>query len=58
MILSCSTFPGSGRFASHSLGENLSNWYQLRASIPGILKFNLFGIPFVSFLIYHLILIL
>lgn len=48
MVLSCSTFPGSGRFTSHSLGENFSTWYQLRASIPGILKFNLFGIPFVG----------
>ncbi|GFT67959.1 maltase-glucoamylase, intestinal [Nephila pilipes] len=47
-VLSRSTFSGSGRFVSHTLGENLSTWEQLRASIPGILKFNLFGIPFVG----------
>lgn len=52
MVLSRSTFPGSGRFAAHSLGENWSTWYQLKASIPGMLKFNLFGIPFVR--IYHM----
>ncbi|XP_015921861.1 lysosomal alpha-glucosidase isoform X2 [Parasteatoda tepidariorum] len=48
MVLSRSTFPGSGRFVSHSLGENLSTWDHLRSSIPGILNFNLFGIPFVG----------
>ncbi|XP_054707792.1 sucrase-isomaltase, intestinal-like [Uloborus diversus] len=48
MVVSRSTFPSSGRFTSHSLGDNLSTWEQLKASIPGILKFNLFGIPFVG----------
>ncbi|GIY02981.1 maltase-glucoamylase, intestinal [Caerostris extrusa] len=48
MVVSRSTFAGSGRFVSHTLGENLSTWQQLRASIPGILKFNLFGIPFIG----------
>ncbi|KFM79974.1 Maltase-glucoamylase, intestinal, partial [Stegodyphus mimosarum] len=48
MVLSRSTFPGSGRFTSHFLGDNLSTWEQLQSSIPGILKFNLFGIPFVG----------
>lgn len=48
MVLSRSTFPGTGRYAAHWLGDNNSSWSQMRDSIPGILEFSLFGIPFVG----------
>ena len=47
-ILPRSTSPGSGHFASHWLGDNHSKWEYLQLSIPGILNFQLFGIPHVG----------
>ena len=49
MVISRSTFPGSGKFIGHWLGDNSANWSHLRESIIGMLEFNLFGIPYVSF---------
>lgn len=48
VVLSRSTFPGSGRYVAHWLGDNYSNWPNLKASIIGLLTFNQFGIPFVG----------
>lgn len=47
-IVSRSTFPGSGQWAAHWLGDNNSDWHDLRKSIIGMIEFNLFGIPYVS----------
>jgi len=37
-------FVGSGRYASHWLGDNSATWSDLKMSISGIMNFNLFGV--------------
>ena len=46
--LSRSTFPSSGMYTSHSLGENLRTWDHLKYSIAGVMSMNMFGIPHVG----------
>ncbi|XP_076803980.1 sucrase-isomaltase, intestinal-like [Clavelina lepadiformis] len=48
IVISRSTFPGSGKFVGHWLGDNASIWSHLSASIIGMLEFNLFGIPYIG----------
>ncbi|KAG4066226.1 hypothetical protein HA402_000450 [Bradysia odoriphaga] len=43
--LARSTYPGSGQWAAHWLGDNFSTWDNFAASLIGIMGFNLFGIP-------------
>lgn len=47
-LLTRSTFPGSGRFTAHWLGDNYSDFENMRLSIAGLLDFQLFGIPMVG----------
>ena len=47
LVISRSTFVGSGRHCGHWLGDNESTWPSLAESIIGMLEFNLFGIPYV-----------
>lgn len=47
-IIARSTFPSSGRWTGHWLGDNFSKWAYMRASVAGVLQFQLFGIPMVG----------
>ncbi|CAG5131379.1 unnamed protein product [Candidula unifasciata] len=45
VIISRSSFAGSGKNTGHWLGDNHSSFSEMFYSVPGILNFNLFGIP-------------
>ncbi|CAD5221335.1 unnamed protein product [Bursaphelenchus okinawaensis] len=47
-VISRSTFPSSGRYAGHWLGDNTARWEDLRTTVIGVQEFNLFGLPFVG----------
>lgn len=44
-ILSRSTFPSSGKYTSHWLGDNWRDWSYMNYSIAGIMNMNMFGLP-------------
>lgn len=45
LLLSRSTYAGSGQFTGHWLGNNAATWENLQLSIAGVLQMNLLGIP-------------
>ncbi|KAI0329127.1 hypothetical protein GY45DRAFT_1325358 [Cubamyces sp. BRFM 1775] len=47
-LISRSTFPSSGKWTGHWLGDNISKWQYMYLSIQGVLQFQLFQIPFVG----------
>lgn len=47
-IISRSTFVGQGKYTSHWLGDNFSEFKYLKYSIAGIYNMNLFGMNFVG----------
>ncbi|KAJ1668223.1 hypothetical protein IW140_000473 [Coemansia sp. RSA 1813] len=44
-LLSPTTFAGSGKYVSHWVGDNHSNFFDLHISIVAMLDFGIFGIP-------------
>jgi len=48
VVFSRSTFPGSGSYAQHWLGDNFSSWSNLKYSLIGTMEFNMFGYPYVG----------
>nr|XP_006825797.1 PREDICTED: maltase-glucoamylase, intestinal-like [Saccoglossus kowalevskii] len=48
IVVSRSTFPGSGTNSGHWLGDNTSIWPHMHKSIIGMLEFNLFGVPYIG----------
>ncbi|KAG9311037.1 glycoside hydrolase family 31 protein [Chiua virens] len=47
-LISRSTFPSSGKWTGHWLGDNYSKWQYMYLSIQGILQFQIFQIPMVG----------
>jgi alpha-glucosidase (family GH31 glycosyl hydrolase) len=47
-VISRSTFLSSSRHGGHWLGDNTATWYDLQASISGILAMSMFGMSFVG----------
>ncbi|RDX45018.1 hypothetical protein OH76DRAFT_1024258 [Lentinus brumalis] len=47
-LISRSTFPSSGKWSGHWLGDNISKWRYMYLSIQGVLQFQIFQIPFVG----------
>jgi len=45
-ILTRASFYGSGQYTAHWTGDNMATYEFLSLSIPGIMNFNFYGIPF------------
>ncbi|XP_047912381.2 maltase-glucoamylase-like [Anser cygnoides] len=46
IIVTRSTYPSSGKWSGHWLGDNTAAWNQLEKSIIGMMEFSLFGISY------------
>ncbi|XP_065509451.1 maltase-glucoamylase-like [Caloenas nicobarica] len=46
IVVTRSTFPSSGKWSGHWLGDNTAAWNQLDKSIIGMMEFSLFGISY------------
>uniref|UniRef100_A0A669BLK2 alpha-glucosidase n=1 Tax=Oreochromis niloticus TaxID=8128 RepID=A0A669BLK2_ORENI len=46
IVVTRSTYPSSGKWAGHWLGDNNASWDQLYKSIIGMMEFSLFGISY------------
>nr|XP_032830840.1 maltase-glucoamylase, intestinal-like [Petromyzon marinus]XP_032830841.1 maltase-glucoamylase, intestinal-like [Petromyzon marinus]XP_032830843.1 maltase-glucoamylase, intestinal-like [Petromyzon marinus]XP_032830844.1 maltase-glucoamylase, intestinal-like [Petromyzon marinus]XP_032830845.1 maltase-glucoamylase, intestinal-like [Petromyzon marinus]XP_032830846.1 maltase-glucoamylase, intestinal-like [Petromyzon marinus]XP_032830847.1 maltase-glucoamylase, intestinal-like [Petromyzon marinu len=46
IVVTRSTFPGSGQWSGHWLGDNSARWDNLDKSIIGMMEFSLFGITY------------
>ncbi|KAM9318648.1 LOW QUALITY PROTEIN: sucrase-isomaltase, intestinal [Pholidichthys leucotaenia] len=46
IVVTRSTYPSSGKWVGHWLGDNNSSWDQLYKSIIGMMEFSLFGISY------------
>ncbi|NXT46724.1 MGA protein, partial [Pluvianellus socialis] len=46
IIVTRSTYPSSGKWSGHWLGDNTAAWNQLDKSIIGMMEFSLFGISY------------
>ncbi|EPT05586.1 hypothetical protein FOMPIDRAFT_1034256 [Fomitopsis schrenkii] len=47
-LISRSTFPSTGKWSGHWLGDNYSKWAYMHYNIQGVLQFQLFQIPMVG----------
>lgn len=47
-LISRSTFPSTGKWSGHWLGDNFSKWAYMHYNIQGVLQFQLFQIPMVG----------
>ncbi|KAJ8410764.1 hypothetical protein AAFF_G00187210 [Aldrovandia affinis] len=46
IVVTRSTYPSSGKWSGHWLGDNSANWDHLYKSIIGMMEFSLFGISY------------
>ncbi|KFP64265.1 Maltase-glucoamylase, intestinal, partial [Cariama cristata] len=46
IVVTRSTYPSSGKWSGHWLGDNTAAWNQLDKSIIGLMEFSLFGISY------------
>ncbi|EJD04630.1 uncharacterized protein FOMMEDRAFT_19850 [Fomitiporia mediterranea MF3/22] len=47
-LIARSTFPSSGKWSGHWLGDNFSQWLYMHFNIQGVLQFQMFQIPMVG----------
>ncbi|XP_019467235.2 maltase-glucoamylase, intestinal-like, partial [Meleagris gallopavo] len=46
IVITRSTYPTSGQWAGHWLGDNTAAWDQMPKSIIGMMEFSLFGVSY------------